>query len=130
MKISCMCTFKYAAVIIYIYIYTYITENSTFRCLLQNGNGNGTLQFVFCNRKTEFVFLGRRTINGNGRLLFQQTCPSMLSSKYGVTFVLLPLFPGLPEQLQSPFRYLGDVLSSFFVLPRQYFPLLLRVNTH
>ncbi len=29
-------------------------------------------------RKTEVFFLGRQTINGNRRLLFQQTCPSLL----------------------------------------------------
>jgi hypothetical protein len=62
------------------------TENVT--------SGKRQLPFVFCKRKTEtanlrfvaanvngkqkFVFLGRQTINGNRRLLFQITCPSML----------------------------------------------------
>jgi hypothetical protein len=41
----------------YIYVYKY-TENGT------NGNPN-------------FPCIGRQTINGNQRLLFQQTCPSM-----------------------------------------------------
>jgi hypothetical protein len=30
------------------------------------------------NGKRKFVFLGRQMINGNRRLLFQQTCPSIL----------------------------------------------------
>ncbi len=34
-------------------------------------------RLFFANRKRKFVFLGRQTINGNRRLLFQQTCPSM-----------------------------------------------------
>ncbi len=45
---------------IYTHIYIYIdiyTENRT-------------------NGKRKFVLLGRQTINGNRRLLFQQTCPS------------------------------------------------------
>jgi hypothetical protein len=61
------------------------TENGT--------NGKQQLPFVFCkrkagisnfslfaairNRKLIFVFLGRQAINGNRRLLLQQTCPSM-----------------------------------------------------
>jgi hypothetical protein len=48
------------------------TENGT--------KGNWQLSFVCCKRKTEtenFVFLGLQTINGNRRLLCQQTCPSM-----------------------------------------------------
>ncbi len=32
------------------------------------------------NEKQNFVFLGQQTINGNRRLLFQQTCPSMYTS--------------------------------------------------
>ncbi len=56
-------------------------------------NGKQQFPFVSCKQKTEtanfsfftangkrkwnFVFLGRQTINGNRRLLFQQTCPSM-----------------------------------------------------
>jgi hypothetical protein len=32
------------------------------------------------NRKLQSVFIGRQTINSNWRLLFQQTCPSMLTS--------------------------------------------------
>jgi hypothetical protein len=41
------------------------------------------LPFVYCKRngKRMFVFLGRQTINGNRRLLFQQTCPSMPISR-------------------------------------------------
>ncbi len=61
----------------YIYIYTvyavsvYVwkTELISF-CLLQTKNGNGKLPFVSEN--------GERTINGNRRLLYQQTCPSTL----------------------------------------------------
>jgi hypothetical protein len=64
------------------------TENRT--------NGKRQLPFVCCkrememtdfrlfaangNRKWKFVFLFRQTINGNRRLLFQQTCPSMGST--------------------------------------------------
>jgi hypothetical protein len=43
------------------------TEAAIFGLFAANGNG-----------KRKFVFLGRQTINGNRRLLFQQTCPSML----------------------------------------------------
>jgi hypothetical protein len=32
--------------------------------------------YIFGKRKWKFVFLGRQTINGNRRLLCQQTCPS------------------------------------------------------
>ncbi len=41
-------------------------------------NGNGKLPFICCNGngKWKFVILGRQTINGNRRFLFQQTCPS------------------------------------------------------
>jgi hypothetical protein len=39
-----------------------------FRLFAANGNG-----------KLKFVFLGQQTITGNQRLLFQQTCPSMLT---------------------------------------------------
>jgi hypothetical protein len=53
-------------------------------------NGKWQLLFVCCKRETanfrlfatnekgkrKFVFLGRQTMNGNQRLLFQQTCPS------------------------------------------------------
>jgi hypothetical protein len=62
------------------------TENGT--------NGKRQLPFVFCKRKTEmenfrlftanrnrkqtFDFLGRQTINGNRRLLFWQTCLSIV----------------------------------------------------
>jgi hypothetical protein len=34
------------------------------------------------NRKQKFVFLGWQMINSNQRLLFQQTCPSMLLTSY------------------------------------------------
>jgi hypothetical protein len=46
-----------------------LMENGNFRLLAANGNG-----------KRKFVFLGRQTINGNRRLLFQQTCLSMLAA--------------------------------------------------
>ncbi len=57
-----------------------LSENGNFHLFAANKNGNGKLQSVFCKRKTEngkFVFLGQRTKNGNGRLLRQQTSPSM-----------------------------------------------------
>ncbi len=56
-------------------------------------NGKRKIPFVYCKRKTEtanfrsfaangngkqmFVVLGLQTINGNRRLMFQPTCPSM-----------------------------------------------------
>jgi hypothetical protein len=42
------------------------TETANFHLFAANENG-----------KRRFVILGRQTINGNRRLLFQQTCPSM-----------------------------------------------------
>jgi hypothetical protein len=61
---------------------------------LENGtDGKWQLPFVCCKRKTEaenlpffdangngnrkFVFIGLETVNGNRRLLFQQTYPTM-----------------------------------------------------
>ncbi len=40
-------------------------------------NRNGKLPLLSANGKRKFVFLGRQTINGNQRLLCQQTCPSV-----------------------------------------------------
>ncbi len=56
---------------LYIYICTYIqkTETVNFRLFVANGNG-----------KQKFVFLGRQTINSNRRLLFQQTCLSIVQT--------------------------------------------------
>jgi hypothetical protein len=61
-------------------------------------NGKQQFPFVCCKQKTEtanfrfftangkskwnFVFLGRQTRNGNQRLLFRQTCPSMQMAEY------------------------------------------------
>jgi hypothetical protein len=59
----------------YTYMYMYI-----------NVYGKRQLPFVFCKRKQ----LGRQTINGNRRLLFQQTCPSM------------PIYPGSVLQSSEP----------------------------
>ncbi len=42
----------------------------------ENGKGKGQI-FVCCRRNGKRIFLGRQTINSNGRLLFQQTCSSM-----------------------------------------------------
>ncbi len=44
------------------------TEIANFRLFAANGNG-----------KFKFFFLGLKTINGKRRLLFQQTCPSMIN---------------------------------------------------
>jgi hypothetical protein len=51
---------------------TELTENGN--CRLFAANGNGKLSFLAANgnRKLKFVILGRQTINGNRRLLFQQ----------------------------------------------------------
>jgi hypothetical protein len=47
--------------------------------LVQQELGNGTLPYVFCNRKTKVWFLfGWETMNGNQRLLLQKICPSIL----------------------------------------------------
>ncbi len=45
---------------------------------MENGT-NGKRQFLFisCKQKWKFIFLGRQMFNGNRRLLFQKTCPSM-----------------------------------------------------
>ncbi len=55
---------------IYIYIFSSICLLLTAKIRLFAANGNG---------KRKFVFLGRQMINGNRRLLFQQTCQSMRS---------------------------------------------------
>ncbi len=39
------------------------------------------------SRKRKFVFLGRETINGNRRLLKQQTCPSMSIGTYQIRII-------------------------------------------
>jgi hypothetical protein len=45
---------------------------------MENGtNGKQNFRLFAEEKKWKFVFLGRQTINGNGRLLFQQTCLSM-----------------------------------------------------
>ncbi len=68
-----LCTYFCAACFnIYIYrcIYTWkteLTEMATSVCSLQTED-----------RKNKFVFLCRQMINSNGRLLFQQMCPSVL----------------------------------------------------
>jgi hypothetical protein len=49
-------------------------ENGNIRLFAANGNG-----------KRKFVFLGRQPINGNQRLLCQQTCPSMVTSNFNGT---------------------------------------------
>jgi hypothetical protein len=78
----------YIYIYIYLYIYIYV-----FRCIhTYIYIGISTLYTVYiypekeltenenfhlfaANRKKKFVFLGRQTINGNRRLLFQQTRP-------------------------------------------------------
>jgi hypothetical protein len=51
------------------YIYTIYTQNGNVRLFGTNG-------------KRKFVFLGLLRINGNGRLLIQQTCPTMDKSNH------------------------------------------------
>ncbi len=51
---------------------TELTENGNFCSVLLMGNGNGKLPFIFYKRKTEIFFLGRQTINANGRCFFSQ----------------------------------------------------------
>ncbi len=73
-------------------------------------NGKRQLPFMCCKRKTanfclfaatgtgkrKFVFLGRQTINGNRRLLFQKTCPSIT--------------------LNNPLFFCNSVISRVFLL--------------
>ncbi len=49
-------------------------------------NRNGKLPYVCCKWKwkIEVCFLWSATTNGNQRLLFQQTCPSMPNSNISV----------------------------------------------
>ncbi len=73
MWIYCKFIHIYAAVSIYtVYIYIY-TENGTKR--------RQQLSFIFANgkQKMEVSLLGRQMINSNRRLMFQQTCPSMIT---------------------------------------------------
>ncbi len=59
---------------------TELREKATTVCLLKIENGSGKLLFL-CRkqkRKKKVVFLSRQMINGDRRLLFQRTCPSML----------------------------------------------------
>jgi hypothetical protein len=44
---------------------------------------NGSFRLFAADGKRKFVFLGQQTINGNQRLLFQQTCPSMVKGQLG-----------------------------------------------
>jgi hypothetical protein len=60
--------YMYICINVYMYMFaenrTYgKTETANFHWYAGNGNG-----------KRKFVFLGRQMINGNRRLLFQQTC--------------------------------------------------------
>ncbi len=73
----------------YSYIQTYIHIFREFRLPWRYIDGNGAdgkrqLPFVCCKQKTEigslFSLVGQ-TINGNRRLLFQQTCPSMTNTQ-------------------------------------------------
>jgi hypothetical protein len=63
------------------------SENGNLRLLVQTKNGNGKLTFVCCygNGKRKLLVLGRQTINGNRRLLFRQTCPSMVIGKFSTS---------------------------------------------
>jgi hypothetical protein len=54
---------------------------ATFVRLLQMENGNGKLLGFFLQTENGSFFLGRQTINGNQRLLFQQMCLSVLVYK-------------------------------------------------
>ncbi len=47
-------------------VYVYVYVNNMFIWKTWNGNG-----------KRKFIFIGRQTINGNRRFLFQQTFPSI-----------------------------------------------------
>jgi hypothetical protein len=55
-----------------IYIYMWKTETANFRLF------TAYFRFFSANRKWKFVFLGRETINSDRRLLFQQTCLSLI----------------------------------------------------
>jgi hypothetical protein len=58
---------------------TELTEKRNFRFFCKRKTETANLRLFAANgmEKRTFVFLGQRTINGNRRLLFQQTCPSM-----------------------------------------------------
>ncbi len=71
------CRYIYINVYVALLIYIHIWKMTTFICLLHIRNRNDTLPFIFCWRKMEVCFPWMATINGNRRLLFQQTCPSM-----------------------------------------------------
>jgi hypothetical protein len=62
-------SYKYLHMLLFQYIYIQAVE------LKENRN----FYLFAANRKRKFVFLGRQSKNSNQRLLFQQTCPSMLS---------------------------------------------------
>ncbi len=57
-------------------------------------NRRRQLSYVCCKLKKKFVSLGWQMINGNLRLLFQQTCPSLTNSSLllhaSVSTLLLP----------------------------------------
>ncbi len=60
------------------------TENSNFPFFAANGKRKRQTSICLLQTETEngsqkFFFLGRQKINSNRRLLFQQTCPSILT---------------------------------------------------
>jgi hypothetical protein len=60
---------------------TELMKNGNFHwfvcCKQKKEMANSCLFAANGNGKRKFVFLSRQTINGNRRLVFQQTCPSM-----------------------------------------------------
>jgi hypothetical protein len=70
-------------------------------CLLKNGNG-----------KQKFVFLGRQMINGNRRLLFQQTCPFT----YVTTKELPPIGISVTQKTPSHMKQIQESLLELLLL--------------
>ncbi len=66
----------------YMYRYRELTGKGNFHLFAPNRKQKQQTSVCWkWKMKMEFVFLGRQTKNGNQRLLFQQTCPSMRISR-------------------------------------------------
>ncbi len=61
-------------------------------CILKMKTANFRLSAANRNRKEMIVVLGRQTIISNGRLLFQQTCPSM--AEHAHLWRNMPIYDG------------------------------------
>ncbi len=66
---------------------TKLKENSNFCLFAEKGNCKWKTSVCFLQTETEsrsLFFLGRQSINGKWRLLYQQTCPSILKPYCGI----------------------------------------------